>query len=173
MQTGVWNESVNESDDYKAYIVPPQYNRDHIEALFDNLLAFDLSWEHFLKSNHKQCLDIWYEDLAKDYVHVMTEVCDYLGVVNDEALNPPLKRQSNEINQQWVERFKGETPWLQELDIKEGLKAGDFNSVFFYRSMKAARNHERQVWSQIPYHKHKKLKRLIYRLKLRLGFNKR
>lgn len=170
MQTGVWHEMVDESEDYKDYIVPPQYNQDHIEALFDNLLAFDLSWEYFLKNNHKECLDVWYEDLANDYVHVMTKVCDYLGVKNDEELSPPLKRQANKINQQWVQRFQQETSWMQDPYIKDGLAVGDFNSVFFYRSMIETRRHERQVWSQVPYQKHKKIKRLIYRLKLRLGF---
>jgi len=169
MQTGVWREHVGESEDYKNYIVPPEYNRDHIEALFDNLLAYDLSWEYFLRNNHKECLDVWYEDLAKDYVNVMTKVCDYLGVKNDEALEPPLKRQSDQVSAQWTQRFLTETAWLQDPYIKQGLETGDFNSIFFYRNMQTARKHERQVWAGIPYHKNKAVKRLIYRLKLRLG----
>jgi len=40
MQTGIWNERVGTAEDYKQYVIPPHYNQTHIEALFDNLLAF-------------------------------------------------------------------------------------------------------------------------------------
>lgn len=169
MQTGIWIEKVDASDDYKEYVLPPHYNQDHIEALFDNLLAFDLSWEYFLRSNHKECLEVWYEDLAKDYVNTMTRICDFLGVKNNEEMEPPLKRQSDEISQQWVEKFQNQTQWLRDPVIHKGLEEGDFNTVFFHRSVIMARKHERQVWSKLPYHKNKTLKRYIYRAKKRLG----
>lgn len=172
MQTGNWNEEVDESEEYKDYIVPPKYNRAHIEALFDNLLAYDLSWEHFLNCYQRDSLEIWYEDLANDYEQVMSRIYQYLGVVNAEELQPPLKRQSNTINQQWVTRFEQETAWLQDPDIRGDLSEGNFQSVFFFRSRMMARKHERQVWSRVPYHHHKKLKRILYRLKLRLGLAK-
>ncbi|MCE5208401.1 MAG: Stf0 sulfotransferase family protein [Chloroflexi bacterium] len=169
MQTGIWNEKADASDAYKEYILPPQYNREHIEALLDNLLAFDLSWEHFLKQNSISCMEIWYEDLAQDYEHTMTAVCEYLGIQNNEALEPPLKKQSDQISQQWVERFEQETPWLKDPLIEQGLRDGDFATVFFQRSMNMARKRERAVWARLPYNRNKNLKRLIFRAKKRLG----
>ena len=169
MQTGIWNEKADASDAYKEYILPPQYNREHIEALLDNLLAFDLSWEHFLEQNSISCMEIWYEDLAQDYVSTMTAVCEYLGIQNNEALEPPLKKQSDQISRQWVERFEQETPWLKDPLIKQGWRDGDFATVFFQRSVNMTRMRERTVWARLPYNRNKKLKRLIFRAKKRLG----
>lgn len=171
MQTGIWNEKVDASDDYKQYVLPPHYNQLHIEALFDNLLTFDLSWKHFIRDNNRDCLEIWYEDLAKEYVKTMTKVCDFLGVKNIEEMQPPLKRQSDALSQKWVERFKQETEWLADPIISKALTDGDFETLFFRRSVMMARKHERNVWSSLPYHKNKDLKRLVFRAKKRLGLN--
>jgi LPS sulfotransferase NodH len=171
MQTGIWNERVGTAEDYKQYVIPPRYNQSHIEALFDNLLAFDLSWKKFLNKNNKECLEIWYEDLAKDYVNTMTKVCDFLGVQNIEELQPPLKRQSDALSQKWAERFQQETEWLHDPEITKLLLDGDFEALFFQRSVMMARKHERNVWASLPYHKNKNIKRWIFRAKKRLGFS--
>lgn len=169
MQTGIWSEKVGSSQEYKDYVRPAEYYHDHIEALFDNLLAFDLSWEMLLKKNQREYLEIWYEDLAKDYLKTVTEICDYLDVKNDEEITPFLQKQFDDKSQQWIERFNHESLWLQDPIIRKGLENGDLTSIFFQRSVMNARRHERNVWADIPYNKFKELKRLIFRAKKRFG----
>ncbi|MEM5774521.1 MAG: Stf0 family sulfotransferase, partial [Anaerolineaceae bacterium] len=131
MQTGIWNERTGASEDYRDYVLPAEYNRDHIEALLDNLLVFDLSWQRFLKENNMPAFDILYEDLAKDYVNSMTAVCEYLCVQNIESLEPPMKRLSDKTSQAWYERFCSETAWLKDPEIQKPLQDGDFSTVYF------------------------------------------
>ncbi len=71
MQNGIWRVNAENDDGYKKYLLPAQYDRDHIEGLFDNLLAYDLAWERLLRKYSIPYLDLWYEDLARDYVSKM------------------------------------------------------------------------------------------------------
>ncbi len=169
MQTGIWNEPTGTSEDYRDYVLPAQYNRDHIEALLDNLLAFDLSWQRFLTRNCIPAFEIVYEDLAKNYVSAMTAICEYLGVENIETLEPPMKRLSDKISQEWYERFVSETAWLKDPDIQQCLEEGDFASLFFLRSRMMSRTREREIWKKLPYNRNKSTKRLIYRIQKRFS----
>jgi LPS sulfotransferase NodH len=169
MQTGIWGERVDESVDYMDYVRPAEYNRGHIEALLDNILAYDISWRRFLTENNLPCLEVWYEDLAADYVGTMTRVCDYLGVQAEQKPEPLLRKQSDAVSSNWYERFVQETPWLRDAKIAGYLQVGDFEGVFFQRAMTLARSREREVWAKLPYNRMKTLKQIFFRLKKRLG----
>jgi LPS sulfotransferase NodH len=168
-QNGIWMVKADQDDTYKDYTLPAVYDREHIECLFDNLLAFDLSWEQYLTHHDLPALEIWYEDLAKDYVNKMLEVYTYLGISRDEVIDPPLKRQADSVSQVWVQRFQEETDWLQDETITEALQAGDFFTVYLQRTMGLVRMKELLHWSKMPARRFRNIRKLLLRIRHKIG----
>jgi LPS sulfotransferase NodH len=171
MQNGIWHVQAEQAKDNKVYALPEEYNREHIEACLDNLLAFDVAWENYLQRHNLPFMELWYEDLAKDYIGKMHEIYAYLGIQREEVSEPPLKKLANTESQEWVKRFTAETPWLENKTIMNALESGDVSTAFIYRMMLLAREKERKGWANIPVNcfRLKPIKMMLSRLKRKLG----
>ena len=171
MQNGIWHVEAEQTKDNKAYALPEEYNRAHIESCLDNLLAFDMAWENYLGRYNLPFMELWYEDLAKNYHGKMSEIYAYLGITQQEIAEPPLKKLANTESQEWVQRFTAETSWLEDQTIKSALESGDISTVFVYRMLLLTRAKERKDWANIPVNRFhlKPLKLTASRLKRKLG----
>lgn len=169
MQNGIWQVDAENNDDYKKHLLPAQYDRDHIESLFDNLLVYDLAWERLLRNYSIPGLVMWYEDLARDYVVKMKEIYAYLGIDREEVIAPPLKKQSDELSQDWVQRFEMETHWLSNPDILTAMQAGDFETVHFLRTKQILRDKERKRWVEMPANRFKSIRKFAFRVRRKLS----
>ena len=168
MQTGIWKVDAGQDNAYKNYILEAKYDRKHIETLFDNLLAFDLLWEQYLKRFRLPALELWYEDLAGSYYDKMREVYAFLNIERSEVIEPPLKRQADDKSSDWVQRFRQEMPWLQDPLIAQALVRGDFYTVYLQRTMQYVRGCERTRWSQMPASRSRSLRRFMRRVRNKL-----
>jgi len=170
MQNGIWHVQAEQAKDNKAYALPEEYNREHIEACLDNLLAFDVAWENYLQRHNLPFMELWYEDLAKEYHSKIHEIYSYLGIAQEDTSEPPLKKLANTESQEWVKRFTAETPWLENKTIVNALETGDVSTAFIYRMMLLTREKERKGWANIPVNRFhlKPIKMMLSRLKRKL-----
>jgi LPS sulfotransferase NodH len=168
MQQGIWAVSRDQDENYKRYLTPALYDREHIESCLDNLLAYDFAWENYLESNGLDHLTIWYEDLSDNYTRVMSDVYRYLGIGEGEIADPSLRKLSNQQSSEWFKRFRNETPWLKQRTIAEALDKGDFATAFIHRSMMIALQKEQYRWHHMPANRYKPLRSFMFRVKRKL-----
>lgn len=169
IQNGIWAVQVTQDEEYKKYLMPEKYDREHIEACLDNLLAFDTAWENYLNKHDLAHMDLWYDDLERDYVRKMREVYEYLGIAQKEILEPRLKKLAHGKSQEWVDRFRTETPWLQDKTIATALEAGDIRTAFTYRGLMIAFQKEEHRWQTMPANRFKRIKKFALRVKRKLS----
>lgn len=163
-QTGIWKLPKNQDNTYKQYVMRAQYNRDHIEACFDKLLAIDFSWDRYLESHGLQAFDIWYDDLASEYHNTMTKLYDYLEIRAHDVPAPQLKKQANRESQEWASRFIEETPWVKQKNIQNALERGDLNTILSYRFAQIANDRAEQQWRLIPGNRFRPIRKQLFRL---------
>jgi LPS sulfotransferase NodH len=169
MQQGVWAVSSDQDEDYKRYLTPAQYDREHIESCLDNLLAYDFAWENFLESYGLEHMVVWYEDLSDNYTQVMRGVYQYLGIREVEIPDPALRKLSNKQSSEWFERFTNETPWLKHRTIAEALEKGDFATAFIQRGMMIAFQKEQLRWRRMPANRFKRFRTFSFRIRRKLN----
>jgi LPS sulfotransferase NodH len=168
MQTGIWMEKKNQDESYKEYVLPPIYDREHIESCLDELLAFDVCWENYLARHNLNYLEVWYEDLVKDFERKMLEIYAFLGIKKDSPLPPLLKRQADAASEEWYRRFSDSTDWLHEPSIKDALDRGDSLTAFLNRFMMLSRRKERLRWEKMPSARFKPMRKLYFRVRRRI-----
>lgn len=87
------------------------YDFDEIDRIHSSLVDQEISWEKYFQYHGRSPHRIFYEDLVEDYANIMQGVLDYLGVdyaFNFSLLDSRLRRQSNQISEQWAERYISE-----------------------------------------------------------------
>lgn len=168
-QTGIWMERAGQDQSYKKYIMPPKYDRAHIEGCLEELLAYDVAWENYLARNQVAYLELWYEALAKDFIMEMGRVYKYLGINQKEIPEPIVKKQANTKSFDWVNRFEDETPWLKDNTIEKSLEEGDFKTAFIHRSMMIIHQKEERSWLAMPANRFKSSRKFIFNVKRKLS----
>lgn len=167
-QNGIWYESADGGDDFKEHLLPALYDREHIACCLDIILAIDLGWQHYLRVNQLNSLEVWYEDLAADFPGKMREVYDFLGIKDDIIEAPPLRKQANMQSQEWEQRFRAERPWLSEPANAAALASGDLASLPGEHELAAATARGVARWQVMPATRYKALRSLAFRVKRKL-----
>lgn len=162
MQTGIWSEKKDQDESYKEYVLPPLYDREHIEGCLDELLAFDVCWENYLALHNLNYLEVWYEDLVEDFESKMLEIYAFLGFKELSPPPPLLKRQANKRSDEWYRLFTESTEWIHEPIIRDALEKGDSLTVFLNRFMMLSRHKERVRWEKMPSTRLKSMRRLYF-----------
>ena len=166
LQNGIWRVEQDQDDEYKKYLLPAVYDREHIEGCLEILLANDVAWQDFLRIHEIPFYQLWYEDLVKDFQNKTKEIQTYLGV--DDSVGeaePLLKRIANTKSHQWAEDFVRETPWLQDTLFARALESGDFQAALNRRSFLLFGQKERDRWNAMPSTRNKKLREFLWRVK--------
>ena len=167
-QNGIWYEATDGGDDFKEYLLPALYDREHIACCLDIVLAIDLGWQRYLRDNQLDSLEVWYEDLAADFSGKMREIYDFLGINEAVITAPPLRKQANIQSQEWERRFRAETPWLSEPAIAAALQSGDLAALPGEHDLAAATQRGVSRWQVMPATRYKALRSLVFRVKRKL-----
>jgi trehalose 2-sulfotransferase len=91
---------------------PLNYDRELILKCMKEVELQDSGWLQWFEARGVAPCQLTYEDLTADADSVVQSVVELLGVQNDtreEVSVPPAKKQGDETNQEWIERFARET----------------------------------------------------------------
>ena len=91
---------------------PLQYDRALIANCLKDLERQDAGWLKWFEANKISPFQLTYEDLIADTPRAVESIVKLLGVQDDERIEvpvPPAKKQSDETNHEWIERFERET----------------------------------------------------------------
>jgi trehalose 2-sulfotransferase len=116
LQTQAWR-----SDAGCAEARPAEYHFGAISHLSSRIRAEDEAWESWFREEGLAPLELLYEDIAADLPSAVGAVLAHLGAdANDgERAFSPMRRQSDELSEQWVERYRRE---LAERRRADGIR---------------------------------------------------
>jgi trehalose 2-sulfotransferase len=106
-QTSTWT-----SLQTRAVTSPTTYNRELIERCIADLVHQEQEWEQWFAEHDARPFRLAYEDLAADRAGTIQAILALLGVEHDERKAveiPPVERQSDGTNAEWIARFEAET----------------------------------------------------------------
>jgi trehalose 2-sulfotransferase len=107
LQTGAWTSRMEEGP--KPALV---YDRQTIEHCLADIERQDLNWRRWFEAHGVTPYHVSYTDLTANPTRVVRSIVKFLGVENDEPdeVNvPAAKKQADETNLEWIERFQRET----------------------------------------------------------------
>lgn len=101
-----------------------RYNQKRIEQNIKNLYLADSEWSRFYQLNRINPVYITYEELKKDPIPQINKICQLLNIETPQNIETVLnstalpKRQSNQINREWIERFLKTNPHDQYIPFQ-------------------------------------------------------
>jgi trehalose 2-sulfotransferase len=86
----------------------PHYDEELIGRLVETVERFEAGWARWFAEQQVDPFEVTYEALAADPVAVAQQVLDFLGLEPGEgrALVVRDRRQADEVNVSWIERFR-------------------------------------------------------------------
>ena len=103
LQTHFWHPGERVEPGAEA----PHYDEELIERLIDTIEQFEADWSTWFTQQHVTPYEVTYEQLAADPLNVAHQVLDFLDLeVDGRELVVGHRQQANEVNAQWIERFK-------------------------------------------------------------------
>ena len=114
VQTASWSDSGETStgdDGYRAFLQQhKQQLRFHYRAishLLEQTLAAEASWDAFFEHTNVKPVLVLYENFAADYETSTLNILERLGLQPpaDFSPEPRMRRQSDNINDDWAKRF--------------------------------------------------------------------
>ena len=107
LQTNQWSSQGQEGKKPEL-----RYNRELIANAMKEVELQDAGWLNWFKAKNITPFRLTYEDLLADPAGTVQKVVEHLGVQNaerDEVKVPPVEKQGDDTNQEWIERFRRET----------------------------------------------------------------
>jgi LPS sulfotransferase NodH len=107
LQTNQWSSQAH--DGKKPEL---RYNRELIANAMKEVELQDAGWLNWFKAKNITPFRLTYEDLLADPAGTVQRVVEHLGVQDaerDEVKVPPVEKQGDDTNQEWIERFRRET----------------------------------------------------------------
>jgi trehalose 2-sulfotransferase len=163
-QNGIWVEKADADEEYKSFLLPTVYDREHIECCLDILLMTEAEWYAYFIENRIDCLMVWYEDLAADYVTTMQTIYGFLGIKGQSISAPPLKKLANVVSDDWNARFRRETPWLIEINMDAKAADDDDYAVWLERGKLINKQRQWARWKKMPATRLKSIRTLVFRV---------
>lgn len=134
VQTAAWSEAQAgatkpEAPPYKSYLEEHRpalrFHFRAVEHLLQQILVQEAYWDCFFERTHIKPILVLYENFAGDYATSTTRLLERLGLPAGEtaSLDPPLKQQSDSVNDDWVRRFS-DLKLGAEFDLVPALGSG-------------------------------------------------
>lgn len=103
-QTGNWSAATRTG-------AVEKYNPAFIHQCWRFLVKWDEQWDMYFSKKKIEPLTLLYEELAYDYYGTVKRALEYLNIEDDSITiqSPPLKRQSDELTEEWYARFLRDT----------------------------------------------------------------
>ena len=105
-QTDRW--SADERLRFNRVRTTPRYDGARLRELVDREAEREKKWDGYFGANGLRPFEVTYEDLDADYEGTMRAVLDHLGAIGADVPPRQLQRQSDELNEEWVRRFRAE-----------------------------------------------------------------
>jgi LPS sulfotransferase NodH len=89
-----------------------RYDREMIAKCMEDIEQQDLTWRQWFDAHDVRPFQVTYDELTADSASVVRNIVELLGVQDDERDEvdvPPARKQGDETNQAWIERFRRET----------------------------------------------------------------
>ncbi|WP_131766835.1 Stf0 family sulfotransferase [Candidatus Protofrankia californiensis] len=89
----------------------PTFDADGIDHFIQAITEQNAAWEAWFSSFDIQPHVVRYEELDEDMVGATHGILDFLGLVppDGRAIVPRHQRQADELNRQWIERYRAES----------------------------------------------------------------
>lgn len=127
VQTAAWSESHDAAQEvpppYKSFLKESRpslrFHYRAIEHLLHQLLEQEAAWDTFFAHAGIKPVLVLYENFAGDYTTSIVRLLERLGLeppADTSKLEPPLKQQSDAINDDWVRRYS-EIKLATEFDL--------------------------------------------------------
>jgi LPS sulfotransferase NodH len=113
LQTDWWTSRMEEGP--KPVL---RYDREMIASCIEEIERQDLNWRRWFDAHNVTPFLVTYNQLIEDPAKIVKRVVELLGVQDDEPdeVNvPPARKQADETNTEWTERFQRETQGREEL----------------------------------------------------------
>ena len=94
-----------------AWRKQPEYSYEEIDSCLSYIHDCEKGWEEFFRSADVVPLKVFYEDLVDGYQETALRVLRYAGVTIPDSIDwgeRVMERQSDEINEEWVRRYRSE-----------------------------------------------------------------
>jgi len=107
LQTQEWTSRMESGQS-----APLQYDRELVAKCIKEVEQQDAHWLRWFEVNKLTPFELTYEGLTADTAGTIRSIVELLGVQNDEPDEvdlPPTRKQSDETNEEWIERFERET----------------------------------------------------------------
>jgi trehalose 2-sulfotransferase len=105
LQTDFWTSRI------ESERPPVEYDRELIAKCLEEVEAQELKWPQWFAAHNITPFQVLYEDLIADTGKVVRSIVQLLGVQDDEPDQvhvPPMKRQGDRTNREWIDRFRQE-----------------------------------------------------------------
>lgn len=109
VQTAQWRAEDREAGDAD---VEPVFHAGAIAHLKRRQEEHAAAWRQWFAERGIEPLEIVYEEFAQDPTPTICRVLEHIGVPSDGIAvpEPPMRRQSDQRSQEWVDRFRDEVP---------------------------------------------------------------
>ena len=104
LQSGRWAA-------HQKFALPVVYRRRQIRALVERIEVQEAAWNRYFDSEKIDPLRVQYEELLENRASVLRSVLTFLELPDAASLTlpePDLERQSDGLNQIWIERYRQE-----------------------------------------------------------------
>lgn len=116
VQTEHWSDPPSEDSEgsepaaeegLEAMRPPLRFHYKAIDHLIDKLIAEEAFWDSFFEHCRIRPIMVLYENFAADYETSTVNLLERLGLKRPDEMNfsPPLRQQSDDINDDWVRRY--------------------------------------------------------------------
>jgi LPS sulfotransferase NodH len=85
-----------------------QYAPDRIAGLMQSFADHERLWDRYFQQIGVQPLRVTYEQLDADYERTVADVLAHLGCAGAPVVPRALERQSDEVTEEWIERYRRE-----------------------------------------------------------------
>ena len=128
LQTNVWHKRMEEGPKPSV-----RYDREMIANCLADIEQQDLAWRRWFEAHNVVPFELTYNDLTTNPDGVVRSIIERLDVANEEREDvyvPPVEKQGDETNNEWIERFERERTAAgnrQSPSNAEGRRAFDAN----------------------------------------------
>ena len=107
IQDNQWHITGDQKRKHPASFYKDKYNVDALKHLFKEAVIRDIANQEYLNKMNLEYITVTYEDLVNDPLTVLQRTMNYVGLEPIDVL-PKLRyqRTANELNEEWVNRFK-------------------------------------------------------------------
>jgi LPS sulfotransferase NodH len=117
IQTQQWRteaESDAERPDEQS-ILRAEYDYRAIDHLLNELHRWDARWEDWFHATGREPIRVFYDEFTESRAVTIGRILDELGIDPPQPDGQSMKRQADDLSEDWVARFRADTERLQSI----------------------------------------------------------